>query len=149
MTVLAFAPPKKLPDGWQFTEVQNLLSECAASLSNGDASSWEIGKTDAGDPQLYLLGPAPHYDCLLCVSRLGGLYVLEDGTGKILFEHRNLALLGQQVRAAICRSKMMITAKAAIIWASLRQTIEEKIEPMLAEPLELATHIAPQLAAFA
>jgi hypothetical protein len=149
MTVLAFAAPNKLPHGWQFSEVQNLLSDCAASLKTGDASSWEIGKTEAGDPQLYLLGPAPDYDCILCVSRLNGLYVLEDGNGQILFEHRNLESLGQQVRAAISRNKMMITAKAAIIWATLRQTIEEKIEPILAEPIEFATHIAPQLAALA
>jgi hypothetical protein len=44
---------------------------------------------------------------------------------------------------------MMIAAKMMLIWATLRQTIEEKIEPMLAEPMELATHLAPQLAALA
>jgi hypothetical protein len=149
MTVLDFTPPRKLPAGWQFTEVQKLLSGCAASLANGEASGWEVGKTEAGDPQLYLLGPAPDYDCILCVSRLGGLYVLEDGSGTILFEHRNLILLGQQVRAAVCRRKAMIVAKATLIWAAIRQTVEEKIEPMLAEPIELATHLGPQIAAFA
>jgi hypothetical protein len=149
MTVLDFAPPKKLPAGWQFAEVQKLISGCAVSLAHGEVSGWEIGKTEAGDPQLYLLGPAPDYDCVLCVSRLGALYVLEDGNGKILFEHRNLMLLAQHVRAAICRKKVAITAKAAIIWAAVRQTMEEKIEPMLAEPIELASHLAPQIAAFA
>ena len=93
MTVLDFTPPKKLPAGWQFAEVQKLISGSAGSLARGEASGWELGKTEAGDPQLYLLGPAPDYDCLLCVSRLGGLYVLEDGNGRILFEHRNLVLL--------------------------------------------------------
>jgi hypothetical protein len=149
MTVLDFTPPKKLPAGWQFAEVQKLISGSAGSLANGEASAWEIGKTEAGDPQLYLLGPAPDYDCILCVSRLGGLYVLEDGNGKILFEHRNLMLLSQQLRAAVCRKKMTIIAKAAIIWAAIRQTVEEKIEPMLAEPIELATHLGPQIAALA
>ena len=149
MTVLDFSPPRNLPADWQFAEVQKLLSGCATSLASGEASGWEVGKTEAGDPQLYLLGQAPDYDCLLCVSRLGGLYVLEDGHGRILFEHRNLVLLVQQVRAALCRKKMMIFAKAAIIWATLRQTIEEKVEPMLAEPIELVSHIVPQFAAFA
>lgn len=149
MTVLDFAPPKKLPAGWHFAEVQKLISGCAVSLANGEVSGWETGNTDAGDPQLYLLGPGPDYDCILCVSRLAGLYVLEDGNGKILFEHRNLMLLEQQVRAAICRKKMTIIAKATIIWAAIRQTVEEKIEAMVAEPIELATHLGPQIAALA
>ena len=149
MTVLDFTPPKKLPAGWQFAEVQKLIAGSAGSLANGEASGWEIGKTEAGDPQLYLLGPAPDYECLLCVSRLGGLYVLEDGNGRILFEHRNLVLLSQQLRAAVCRKRMMIIAKAALIWAAIRQTVEERIEPMLAEPIELATHLGPQIAALA
>jgi hypothetical protein len=149
MTVLDFTPPKKLPAGWQFAEVHKLISGSAGSLARGEASGWEIGKTEAGDPQLYLLGPAPDYDCILCVSRLGGLYVLEDGNGKILFEHRNLMLLSQQLRVAVCRKKMTIIAKAAILWAAIRQTVEEKIEPLLTEPIELATHLAPQIAAFA
>ena len=53
-----------------------------------------------------------------------------------------------QVRAALSRRNVVL-AKAAALWATLRQTIEEKIEPMMAEPLEIATHIAPQLAALA
>jgi hypothetical protein len=149
MTVLEFIAPARMPAGWQFSEVQKLLSGCAVSVAAGEVSGWEMGKTEAGDPQLYLLGPAPDYDCILCVSRLGGLYVLENGNGRILFEHRNLMLLSQQVRAAVCRKKMTIIAKAAILWAAVRQTMEEKIEPMLAEPIELATHLAPQIAAFA
>ena len=101
-----------------------------------------------GDPQLYLLGPAPDFSCILTVSRLGSLYVLEDGEGRILFENRNIAMVIHQVRAALSRRNVVL-AKAAALWATLRQTIEEKIEPMMAEPLEITTHIAPQLAALA
>jgi hypothetical protein len=149
MNVLNFTPPAKMPADWQFAEVQKLISACAGSLATGEASGWDVGKTEAGDPQLYLLGPAPDHDCILCVSRLGTLYVLEDGNGKILCEHRNLMLLSQQLRSAICRKKMMIIAKATLVWAAIRQSMEEKIEPLLAEPMELATHLAPQIAAFA
>ena len=149
MTVIDFTLPRKLPDGWQFAEVQKLISGCAGSLASGEASGWDIGKTEAGDPQLYLLGPAPDYDCMLCVSRLGGLYVLEDGNGRVLFEHRSLMLVSQQLRSAVCRRKMMIIAKATLLGAAVRQTVEEKIEPLLAEPMELATHFAPQIAALA
>jgi hypothetical protein len=44
---------------------------------------------------------------------------------------------------------MMVFAKAALLWATFRQAIEERIEPILAEPVEIATHIAPQFAALA
>ncbi len=149
MTVLKFARPENLPSDWHFAEVQKLLAGCTGSLSSGDASGWEFGKTEAGDPQLYVLGPAPDYDCILSVSRLESLYVLEDGDGRVLFEHCNLVLLAQHARAALSRKKMMIFAQVAGLWATLRYTIEEKIEPMLAEPMEIVTHFAPQLAAFA
>ena len=149
MSVVRFTAPKNLPAGWQFAEIQQLLSACANPLTAGEASSWEVGMTDSGDPQLYLLGPAPDYDCILCVSRLGGLYVLEDGNGQILFEHRNLLLLSKQVRTALSHKRMVILAKAALLWSSLRQTIEQKIEPLLAEQMEVVTHFAPHLAAVA
>lgn len=149
MTVLKFARPENLPSDWHFAEVQKLLAGCTGSLSSGDASGWEFGKTEAGDPQLYVLGPAPDYDCILSVSRLESLYVLEDGDGRVLFEHCNLVLLAQHARAALSRKKMMIFAQVAGLWATLRHTFEEKIEPMLAEPMEIVTHFAPQLAAFA
>jgi hypothetical protein len=40
-------------------------------------------------------------------------------------------------------------ARVAVAWYAVREAFEEKIEPMLAEPVELLTHVAPQLAAFA
>lgn len=149
MTVVSFSPRNKFPSGWRSAEVQELLTGCATSLSSGEVSGWESGETETGDPQLYLLGPAPDYECVFCVSRLSGLYVLEDGNGAILLEHRNLGVLSQRLRAFLSRRRLMICAKAAIVWVALRQTIEEKIEPLLAEPMEVATHFAPQLAALA
>ena len=80
MNVLNFPLPKQMPAGWQFAEVQKLLAGSATPLTNGDVSGWDVGATDSGYPQFYLLGPGPDYDCLLCISRLGRLYVLEDGT---------------------------------------------------------------------
>jgi hypothetical protein len=86
---------------------------------------------------------------VLCITRLGNLYVMEDRSGGVVFENTNLTLLAEQIPAAISRRKAAIAAKLVLLWATLRQTIEEKIEPMMAEPIELATHLAPQLAAFA
>jgi hypothetical protein len=148
MTVLKFASPKNLPAHWQGADLQRLLEGCTESLSSGEATGWAIGKTDAGDPQLYLLGPAPAYDCILSVSRLGRLYVLEDGNGKVLFESRSLGLLAQHARASLFKGKMMVLAQIAGLCATFRHTFKEKIEPILAEPIEVAAHLAPQLVPF-
>lgn len=149
MTVLDFPLPKKMPSGWQFAEAQKLRSACADSIASGEASGWEIGETETGDPQLYLLGPAPDFDCILCVSRLGNLYVLEDGNGRVLFEHSSLVLLAEQAGAAVRRWKGAMIAKLTVMWAAVRETFEEKVEPLLAEPIEVVTHIGPQIAALA
>ena len=54
-----------------------------------------MGMTEVGDPQFYLLGRPPHDECILCISRLGRLYVLEDGHGQVLFEHNSLLVLAR------------------------------------------------------
>jgi hypothetical protein len=146
MTVMQFPPP---PRGWQAAEMQAVVGSCAASLANGEASGWETGSTERGDPQLYLLGPAPDHECIMCVSRLGRLYVLEDGTGRVVFEHGSLSLLADEIRSALCRKKAEIVARIAAVWCGVREAFEEKIEPILAEPVEILAHVAPQLAAFA
>jgi hypothetical protein len=38
---------------------------------------------------VFLVGPPPDYDCITSISRLGRLYVIEDGAGRVLFEHDN------------------------------------------------------------
>lgn len=149
MTVVVFPTLKKTLPGWQFAEARKLQSACADSIASGDASGWEIGETETGDPQLYLLGPAPEFDCILCVSRLGSLYVLEDGNGRILFEDTSLVLLAEQAAVAVRRLKGAMIAKLAVMWAAVRETFEEKVEPLLAEPIEVVTHVGPQIAAFA
>jgi hypothetical protein len=142
-------PRKSPPPGWQADELQKVSAACAAAISGGEASGWELGSTESGDPQLYLLGPAPEHECILCISRLGHRYVLEDGHGGIVFEHDSLVLLAEQVYAALRRGKGTIIARVAIAWHAVRELWEEKAEPILAEPAELLTHVAPQFAAFA
>jgi hypothetical protein len=148
MSVVSFRPREPLPMHWQGTEVNAMLAACGEALDRGAATSWHVGSTEAGDPQLYLLGPAPHYDCILSISRLGRLYVLEDGQGRVLFEHDAMAHLAEQVRSTLRRHKMAIAAKVVLAWAALREAFEERVEPILAEPMEVLTHVAPQLAAF-
>jgi hypothetical protein len=75
--------------------------------------------------------------------------VIEDGNGRVLFEHDDPMLLAEQATAALRRRKAAIVARIAVAWCALREAIEEKTEALAAEPMELLTHIAPQLAALA
>jgi hypothetical protein len=124
-----------------------LIAASGESLEKGIACGWEIGSTEAGDPQLYLLGPAPDHECLLCVSRLGRLYVLEDGQGRVVFEHDAMTMLAEQVRGCLRRKRSAIVARAVVAWLAIKETFEERVEPIMAEPAEILAHIAPQLAA--
>lgn len=155
MTVLRFPKPAVLPGEslsnhiWQEAELQQFLAVSAGAIASGEASSWEIGTTEHGDPQVFLLGPPPDYDCILTISRLGRLYVIEDGNGRLLFEHDNPMLLAEQATAALRRRKSALVARVAAAWCALREAFEEKTEAMMAEPIELLAHVAPQLAALA
>jgi hypothetical protein len=150
MTVLKFERPLgPVSGGWQSAELQQVVSACAGSIASGEAIGWEVGCTESGDPQVYLLGPPPDYDCILCISRLGRLYVIEDGSGQVLFEHDNPMLLAEQAAAALRRRKAAIVARLALAWCALREAFEEKTKALMGEPMELLTHVAPQVAALA
>jgi hypothetical protein len=150
MSVVQFSrPPAPAPKGWQSAELQQVMAVSAGAIKAGEASGWDVGMTEQGDPQIYLLGPPPDYDCILCISRLGGRYVIEDGSGRVLFEHDNPMLLAEQATAALRRRKAAIVARIAVAWCALREAVEEKTEVLMAEPMELLTHFGPQLAALA
>ena len=150
MTVVQFpGAMNQLPDVWQSAELQQFIAVSANSIAAGEASGWEIGATENGDPQVFLLGPPPDYDCILCISRLGRIYVIEDGLGRVLYEHDNPMLLAEQAASALRRRKASIVARVAVAWCALREAFEEKAEAMMAEPIELFAHVAPQLVALA
>ena len=58
-------------------------------------------------------------------------------------------LLAEQATAALRRRGQAIVARVAVVWCALREAFEEKTEVMMAEPIELLTHVAPQLATLA
>ena len=148
MNVVKFPPVAlQATDGWQSAELQQFLAVSSGAIASGEASGWDVGVTERGDPQVFLVGPPPDYDCILSISRLGRLYVIEDGAGRVLFEHDNPMLLSEQAAAALRRRKTAIIARVAVVWCALREAFEEKTEEIMAEPIELLTHIAPQLAA--
>lgn len=149
MNVVNFPRTARAGDGWKSAELEQFLAVSANAIAAGEASGWDVGVTERGDPQVFLIGPPPDYSCILSISRLGRTYVIEDGTGRVLYEHDNPMLLAEQATAALRRRKTALVARIAVAWFALREAIEEKTEAMMAEPMELLTHIAPQLAALA
>jgi hypothetical protein len=150
MTVVKFPRRnEQAGDGWQSAELQQFLSVSANAIAAGEASGWDVSSTENGDPQVFLIGPPPDYECILSISRLGGLYVIEDGAGRVLLEQHSPVRLAEQATAALRRRKAALVARVAVAWCALREAIEEKTEAMMAEPVEILTHIAPQLAALA
>jgi hypothetical protein len=148
MTVVAFAHKDTCQSGnWPAGELSELVGKFSAELASGKAGGWDTGATEMGDPQFYLVGQTPHEDCILCVSRLGRVYVLEDGAGRILFEDVKFERIAEQAKAYLKRSKSSLVAQIAVVYAVARQTFEEKVEPLMAEGEEFLLHFAPQLAA--
>ena len=150
MTVIAF--PSRLQraggDG-PATEFKEVVQTLAGEREAGAVVAWDVGVTELGDPQLYLLGPPPHDECVLCISRLGRLYVLEDGAGQVLLEHNSLLVLAEQARRVLQKKQTQIVGRVAVLWCAIRELFEEKLEPIVGESEELLTHLVPQLAAFA
>ena len=150
MNVVKFpGAPAAAAEGWQSAELQQFLAVSAQAIEAGEASGWDTGVTDRGDPQVFLIGPPPDYDCVLTISRIGRLYVIEDGAGRVLYEHDDPMLLAEQAVVALRRRKTALIARVAVAWCALREAFEEKTEALMAEPMELLTQIAPQLAALA
>jgi hypothetical protein len=145
MSVVAFER-KQNGGEWSEKELSTLVAALCAAPGSG--REWEAGMTERGDAQFYLLGPLPDQVCELCVSRIGGRYILEDGSGRLLFEHRNLEFVALHAKAAV-PSTSWLMVRAITLWCAIRNAIHEKVEPLLVEGEELFVQFVPQLAAFA
>ena len=146
MNVVEFPAGRSRSGGWTAAELKQVIAAAGRSLEIGEAT-WEVGATETGDPQFYLIGPAPDHDCILCVSRVGSLYVLEDGSGRLLFEHVSLRALAETARSFLHAKKAQFVARVALVWCAIRELFEEKVEAMLGEGEDLLVHVAPQLVA--
>ena len=147
MSVVAFER-KQDAAGWTEAEINTIVAALQTALVPATGRSWETGVTENDDVQFYLLGPAPEAACELCLSRIGRLYILEDGSGRLLFEHRNLDLVVLHAKAATSSTPRLMV-RAIVLWCAIRSTIQEKFEPLLVEGEELLVQVAPQLAALA
>ena len=139
MSVIEFPRPTR---EWRADELQQLVS-----LADAARFSWGTGATERGEPQFYVIGPAPDHDCVLCVSRLAQGYVLEDGAGRLVGEAPSLDRFAVDAARAALGGGRAFVSRILIAWIALRSTIEEKFEPMFQESEELLVRFAPQLAA--
>ena len=147
MSVVAFE--RKQDSGeWSEKELSTLVAGLGTAIAPATGREWETGMTEKGDAQFYLLGSLPDQACELCVSRIGGRYILEDGAGRLLFEHRNLERVALHAKAAV-PSTSWLMVRAITLWCAIRNTIHEKVDPLLVEGEELLVQFVPQLAAFA
>jgi hypothetical protein len=147
MSVVAFER-KQYSGEWSEKELDTLVAGLGAAMAPGTGREWETGMTEKGDAQFYLLGALPEQACELCVSRVGGRYILEDGSGRLLFEHRSLELVALHAKAAV-PSTSWLMVRAITLWCAVRSAFHEKFEPLLVEGEELFVQFVPQLAAFA
>ena len=148
MSVVAFER-KSTTGVWSESELNTIVVALTAALAPATGREWETGTTESGDAQFYLLDSLPDQACELCVSRIDGRYILEDGSGRLLFEHRSLPLVAQHARAAVSSRSWSLVARLVLLAFTVRHAFEEKVEPLLVEGEELLVHVAPQLAAFA
>ena len=146
MSVVAFERKQNTGE-WSERELSTILAALSAATAPGTGREWETGTTEKGDVQFYLLGPLPDQACELCVSRIGGRYILEDGFGRLLFEHRNLDLVALHARAAV-PSTSWLMVRVITLWIAIRSATDEKLDSMLLEGEELFVQFVPQLGAF-
>ena len=85
MTVTAFQSKVLQSDGpWRPAELKALVESLAPGRPAPERGAG-MSESPKRRSAIHLLG-APDDECILCISRLGRVYVLEDGAGKLLFE---------------------------------------------------------------
>jgi hypothetical protein len=150
MTVVPFVPRREVPETgeWRLEELLELSRLMRLLSGRVGAQSWETGATERGDPQFYALGPQPEQACVACVSRVGSMYVLEDGAGRVLAEDRLLPDLVRSAGRSIPRPRRVpLAARVLLATCTARAMVEEKMA-FFEESAEILTRIAPPLAAF-
>jgi hypothetical protein len=130
-------------------ELELLRQTFARELATRRVDGWEVDTTEQGDPQYYLVGPPPSHHCLLTITRLGQVYVLEDGRGTVLCENDCLMTIAEQARTTLRAGRGALIARLAVMWCAVREAFEEKLEPVMGESSEILAHFAPYVGALA
>jgi hypothetical protein len=145
MNVIALLPAGGGLRFWTATELERLVGLYKSYARDADATSWDVGATELDDPQFYVIGPAPECDCLVTVSRVGRIYVAEDGGGHVLAEGVSLESVASAAEAG--RKAPGLITSILVGLTAIRVTIQERLEPVLVESEEFFLRIGPQLAA--
>jgi hypothetical protein len=148
MTVVEFLPRVQTDHGWRPIELAKIVDAISPDVVARRIDGWDVGTTEAGDPQFYVLTALPENDCVLCLSRIGGTYVLEDGHGHVLCERDDLGPVIEAAKKHLRRSPLGLVARVTVLWLVFRQSIEEKVDAVMVETEELLIHVAPQIASF-
>jgi hypothetical protein len=146
MTVIKFNP--RCPT-WRQSELDAILNAVSPVFELRGASSWEVSNTEHGEPQFYLLGPKPDQECILCISRLGQTYIVNDGEGHHIVDLSDLKALTAQVQGLLKHGATRALSKVVVVWCGAKQVFHDKFDPLFAEGEELLIHVAPQIAALA
>lgn len=140
-------------DGWTDAERRALDAFFEARVRRDGVVEAAVVTTDLGDPQYFILGPAPACECVLSISRVSTQFVVEDGGGRVLIEVDNLAAaLDAASRLRLRRDQSSLVAKAVLAWISLREFVEERTDAAVEEAVEAAeilAHVVPQVAMLA
>lgn len=150
MTVVEFTPRVRYDrhcSGWRPVELTRIVDAIGPEVASRNVAGWDVDTTEEGDPQFYVLTGPPENDCVLCISRIGTTYVLEDGQGRILCERDDLKLVTEAAKKHLRRGRFGLVPRVLAVWIALRTSVEEKIDGLLVESEELLVHIAPQIAA--
>jgi len=149
MNVVPFTPKMaRSLRSWSPHELETLIAIYEAHAARAEACGWDVGATDYDDPQFYVLGPGPDLDCIVAISRVGRIYVLENGTGQLLDESASLETLASRAKMPARLRHIPFFARITLGLAAFKLALGEKAEPILVESEELLLRIAPQLAAF-
>jgi hypothetical protein len=150
MTVVPFSTQAPQRTGsWDPGELEQLVGIFKLYAAEGLAADWNVGVTEIGDPQFYVSGPAPDCESVASVSRIGQLYVLEDGRGRVLGEDSSLSAITAATETMLKqRKRVSLGAHVLLAIGAVRVTIQEKTEPLIAEGEELLIRMAPQLVVF-
>jgi hypothetical protein len=135
--------------GWHPAELEQLVRLYSAQAAAGRVSGWDIDSTELEDPQFYLFGAgSDEDDCVICVSRVGCRYVLEDGNGTLLAEDVNLApVVMKASRALAGQCRAVFVTRLLVTLCAIRVLIEERLEPLLPDSSDMLLRVAPQLSA--
>lgn len=148
MNVVPFPVKTREAGSWRPEELRELVALFAAhARAHKTDVLWDIGTTERGDPQFYLIGPAPHFECLLCCSRLDARYVLEDGAGGLLTEKPSLQQALSEAARLLMPGRSGVVARLLLAATALRVTLEQKLDLVLEESTDWLVRFAPQLAA--